>query len=84
LKIVFRVNNPEFGILHLMKGDPSNSNLGDAVRQAPIVTMLPECCDMKLFARFGLRKGDPIHIEFDTDWEIVSIERMDGGSVWRK
>jgi hypothetical protein len=82
MKLVFRVNNEFFGVLHRSVNDvPEDPEDPDNV---PSMAILPKECTCRDLSEHGFAKGDPIQVEFNEKWEVIAVGRVDQEPLWKK
>lgn len=78
MNVIFRVNNPEFGILHLNPADNPSIDL----KSTPTTAMMPRTSPFGLLRSQGFKKGDLLEVEFDRQHQVTAIRRIDGALLW--
>jgi hypothetical protein len=77
MRVLLRVNNEFFGVLHMSGDDPQESGTDDL----PTVFMLPKQLPPEFLFSKGLVKGNGVIVILDENRQIVSLEREHGGGV---
>ena len=87
MKVIFRVNNPGFGLLHLREQDNIHRFSETEIDGFPSTIMLPLDCPLRDLSSLGFKKGDRIEVVLDPNKhlrEILAIHRFDGELLWSK
>lgn len=74
--VSFRVNNEYVGLCHFRSGETDNAALTEeqeyAVPGTTLVGNDDHCVDL---SKHGFTKGDPIELEFDEKWKLISARK---------
>lgn len=87
MNVFFRVNNEYFGVCHLWREDPKNSDLTvEQKNEIPgIVIINTGSGTLDMLARHGFKKGDSVELGFDDRWEATSVRKPgDEAYIWKK